>query len=205
MVALRALTPSAPPWPRDCRPPKSRQGPVLFPGGDRRGEGAQGDHEHTLPLVGSVSGKVRLYVERGRGGGADRDEHQDHRGESRASKILLVWVLTSLTVVWRQRIEGLNIIGWARLLRPFTHTRAKYHQPHISGGQTLKHWDDGQDTGGSMAPAASQSYGWTVGDNRRYWWGRQINDKRTERRQEEDRDARAGKMSGDMDLGRGNL
>ena len=37
-----------------------------------------------------------------------------------------------------------------------------------------------------MALAASQSYGRTTGDNRSSWVGRQINDKRTERRQEEE-------------------
>ena len=57
--------------------------------GDRRGEGARGNHENTLLLVGRVLGQVRLYREKGRGGGADRDEHQDDREESRAPKILL--------------------------------------------------------------------------------------------------------------------
>ena len=42
-----------------------------------------------------------------------------------------------------------------------------------------------------MAPAASQSYGRTAGDNRRYRGGRQLNEKRTERRQEEERDMHA--------------
>ena len=42
-----------------------------------------------------------------------------------------------------------------------------------------------------MAPAASQSYGRTAGDNRRYWGRRQINEKRTERRQEEEREIHA--------------
>ena len=40
--------------------------------GDRQGEGERGDHENNLPLVGRVSGKVRLYGERGRGGGGER-------------------------------------------------------------------------------------------------------------------------------------
>ena len=52
--------------------------------GDQRGEGARGDHKNNIPLVGRVLGQVRLYGERGRGGG-DRDGHQDHQGESRAS------------------------------------------------------------------------------------------------------------------------
>ena len=47
--------------------------------------------------------------------------------------------------------------------------------------------------------------GRTVGDNQLYWGGRQINEKRTERRQEEERDARAGKLASDMELGRENL
>ena len=42
----------------------------------------------------------------------------------------------------------------------------------------------------------------TTGDTRR---GRQLNKKRTEMRQEEERDARAGKLLGDMELERGNL
>ena len=36
------------------------------PGGTD-GEGKRDDHENTLPLVGRVSGQVRLYEERGRG------------------------------------------------------------------------------------------------------------------------------------------
>ena len=36
--------------------------------GNRQGEGERDDHENTLPLVGRVSGQVRLYEERGRGG-----------------------------------------------------------------------------------------------------------------------------------------
>ena len=54
-----------------------------------------------------------------------------------------------------------------------------------------------------MAPAASQSYGRAAGDNRCPWGGRQINDKRTERRQEEE-----GEMHGKIDCrqgARGNL
>ena len=42
-----------------------------------------------------------------------------------------------------------------------------------------------------MAPAASQSYRRTAGDNRRYWGGRKINDKRTERRQDVEREMHA--------------
>ena len=37
--------------------------------------------------------------------------------------------------------------GGCRLLRPYTHTRAKYHQPHRSGRQTRKRRDAGADTG----------------------------------------------------------
>ena len=54
-----------------------------------------------------------------------------------------------------------------------------------------------------MAPAASQSYGRTAGENRRPWGGRQINDKRTERRQEGE-----GEIHGKIDCkhgARGNL
>ena len=39
--------------------------------GNRRGEGERDDYENTLPLVGRVSGQVRLYEERGIAGGAE--------------------------------------------------------------------------------------------------------------------------------------
>ena len=57
-----------------------------------------------------------------------------------------------------------------------------------------------------MAPAASQSYGHTAGDNRRYWGGTEnkLNTDGEEARGGE-RDARAGKVAEDMELGRGNL
>ena len=56
--------------------------------GNRRGEGERDDHENTLPLVGRVSGQVRLYEERGRGGvgGKKRDGHHNNREGTRASK-----------------------------------------------------------------------------------------------------------------------
>ena len=81
--------------------------------------------------------------------------------------------------------------GGRRLLSPSTYTRAKYRQPHRSEGGNPKHQDTGQDTRGSMVPAASQKYGQTAGDNWRYWGGRQINGKRMERRQEEEREMHA--------------
>ena len=87
----------------------------------------------------------------GGGGGADRDKHQDDQGVSRALKIrLLVWS------VWQDALRTSRPSGGHRLLRASTYTRSKYHQPHRSGGQTPKHRDTGQDTRGSMAPAASQ-------------------------------------------------
>ena len=43
------------------------------PGGHRRGEGERDDHENTLPLVGRVSGQVRLYREREGGWGGRRE------------------------------------------------------------------------------------------------------------------------------------
>ena len=61
----------------------------------------------------------------------------------------------------------------------------------MSGGQTLKHWDAGQANRDRMAPATSQSYGRTAGDNRRYWGGQKINDKQRDRRQEEEREMHA--------------
>ena len=56
-----------------------------------------------------------------------------------------------------------------------------------------------------MAPSASQSYGRTTGDNRRYWWDvnkRQIDG---EEARGGEIDARAGKVVVDMELGRGYL
>ena len=43
------------------------------------GRGQRGAHAHktTLPFVGRVVGHVRLYGERGREGGAERDGHQE--------------------------------------------------------------------------------------------------------------------------------
>ena len=59
---------------------------------------------------------------------------------------------------------------------------------------------------GSMALAASQSYGRTAGDNRRYWGGT-TNKQKTDGEEARggERDARVGKLSGDMEFGRGNL
>ena len=49
---------------------KAFRRPSGSPGqGDLWGEGERGDHENTLPFVGRVMGKVRLYGERGRGEG----------------------------------------------------------------------------------------------------------------------------------------
>ena len=56
-----------------------------------------------------------------------------------------------------------------------------------------------------MAPAASQ-FGRTAGDNRRYWGGRLLNGKTDgEEARGGERDARAGKVNVEMELGRGNL
>ena len=121
--------------------------------GNRRGEGERGDRENTLPLVGRVLGQVRLYGEKGRGGGGQTEtstkiferiqEHQIYffRWSGRYGDSALKTSRTS---------------GGYRLLRPSTHTRAKYRQPHRLGGQTPKHWDTGKGTKGSMTPASSQ-------------------------------------------------
>ena len=56
-----------------------------------------------------------------------------------------------------------------------------------------------------MAPAASQ-FGRMAGDNRRYWGGRQLNETTDgEEARGGERDARAGKVAEDMEIGRGNL
>ena len=41
--------------------------------GNRQGEGERGDHKNTLPLVGRVSGQVRLYGESEGGWGSRRE------------------------------------------------------------------------------------------------------------------------------------
>ena len=51
----------------------------------QRSRGARSDHEKTLPLGGRVKGHVRLYGERGRGGGGQKEERrapQESRGKS---------------------------------------------------------------------------------------------------------------------------
>ena len=76
--------------------------------------------ENTLLLVGRVSGQVRLYGERGRGGGgADRDEYQDDQGVSRAQNILLL-----IPVGMTRRIEDFKTIGGASSPTPLN--------PHLS-------------------------------------------------------------------------
>ena len=90
-----------------------------------------------------------------------------------------------------RRIEDPKTIGRASYPTPL--------HPHLTQvpptaqvrGQTPKHRDTGQETRGSMAPAASHSYRRTAGDNRRYWGGRQINEKQTKRSQEEEREMHA--------------
>ena len=136
-------------------------------------------------MVGSLSGQVWLYVERG--GGSDRDEHQELERSQEHRRYFFRWS----GLHGDSALKNSRTSGGHRLLHPSTHTRAKYRQPHRLRGKTPKHRDTGQDTRGSMAPAASQSYGRTAGDNRRYWGGRQINEKRTERRQEEEREMHA--------------
>ena len=47
-------------------------------GRSQRDADARNDHKNTLPLGGRVVGRVRLYGERGRGGGgAERDRHHE--------------------------------------------------------------------------------------------------------------------------------
>ena len=94
--------------------------------------------------------------------------------------------------------------GGHRLLHPFTHTRAKYHQPHRSGGQTIKNRYAGKTIRVSMEPAASQSYRRTAGDNRRSWVGG-ANKRQTggEEARGGERNSRAGNLAEDMDIGAG--
>ena len=86
------------------------------------------------------------------------------------------------------RRENLDNAESAVSLSPSTNTRAKYCQPHRSRGEHAH-------TTGSLGRTAEAawhrppaSFGRTAGDNRRYWGGYQINEKRTERRQEEERE-----------------
>ena len=54
---------------------------------NQRGEGERDDHKINLPLVGRVSGQVRLYRESGRGrGGQKRDGHHENHEGPRATK-----------------------------------------------------------------------------------------------------------------------
>ena len=75
----------------------------------------------------------------------------------------------------------------------------------VRGGHAYNHRDTGKDNRSSMAPAVSQ-FGRTAGKNRRSWGGRQLN-KTTDREEARggERDACAGKVVVDMELGRGNL
>ena len=152
---------------------------------NRRVEGAQGDHENTLLLVGRVSGQVRLYRERGRGGGRETETSTKIiEGSQERRRYFFRWS------GWygKTALKTSRSLGGDRLLRPSTHTRAKYQHPHRSRRQTLKHRDYGQNTRGSMAPAASQLYGQRQVTTGATGGGWQLNEKRTERRQKEERE-----------------
>ena len=110
------------------RKPTGRPGPA--------GCGCENAHETTLPFVGRVVGYVRLYGERGRGGGgAARDRHQENFNEGRCrqkpsgleSLAEMRWPFARRRLLTR-RLKN-NRRG-RRLLCPPTHTQAKYHQPH---------------------------------------------------------------------------
>ena len=70
------------------------------------------------------------------------------------------------------------------------------------GGANHQHREAGQTTRGSMALAASQSYGRTEVDNWRYWGGA-ANKRQTDGEDARgvERDARAGKLPGGAELG----
>ena len=82
---------------------------------------------------------------------------------------------------WQRDERIKTIAGGRRLLSPSTNTRAKYRQPHRSGGgHAHNQRDTGKDTRSSMALAASQ-FGRTAGDNQHYWGGRLLNEKNRRR------------------------
>ena len=140
--------------------------------------------------------------ERGRGGGGrDRDEHQDHRGDSQAPKTLLPLV----RLVWRKRIEDLKIIGGVTV---------SYAPPPTPDPSTANRTDWGgkppntgklDRTPGAawQRPPVSRTGGrWvTTGAT-----GGTANKRKTDREEARggERDARAVKLFQDMELGRGN-
>ena len=85
----------------------------------------------------------------------------------------------------------MNITGGPHLLRPSTHTQAKYHKPHSLGEnpQTAGLWTGHQGAAWHWPPVSRNSGRWvTTGAT---MGGRQLNEKRTERRQEEEREMHA--------------
>ena len=81
--------------------PTGRPGP-----GHWRVEGAQDDHKNDLPSVGKVLGQVRLYGERGRGGGGETETGTTIIDEGpQALSTLSSWACYAC-----QRVEDLHII-----------------------------------------------------------------------------------------------
>ena len=103
----------------------------------------------------------------------------------------------------RQGTQGHS--GGRRLLSPSTNTRAKYRQPHRSGGGTPTNTGTLERTPGAAwhrLPVSSGGRRVTTGAT-----GGTTNKRKTDGEEARggEKDARAGKVAVDMELGRGNL
>ena len=152
--------------------------------GEPMGRGRAGRPRKYSPVGREGIGTSTVVRGKGEGGrGADRDEHQDNQEDSRAPKILCP--------VWRQSIEDIKNIGGAPSPTPL-HPHPSQVPPAAQVGganpQTLGHWKGHQGQYGtrhqSSAGGRQVTTGATGGDET-------INEKRTERRQEEEREMHA--------------
>ena len=100
-------------------------------------------------------GQLRLYGERGKGGDRQiRAPQASTRDQERRLKTRYAWRRLSTRQETQEHLRG------RRLLRPSTHTQAKYHQPHRSGGETIKQWDAGKQPGSAWhRPSVSHTGG----------------------------------------------
>ena len=125
-------------------------------------------------------GQLRLYGERGRGGVRQRWAPRSSRGVKSAEDTSSIDLVSMVKPHWRPQDHRGGTSP-----TPSTHTQAKYHQPQRLGGQAIKRQDAEKTTRGSMAPSASQSYRRTVCETRQPGGGSKMNNKQTERKQEE--------------------
>ena len=125
---------------------------------DRLGDGERGDHENTFPFVGRVSGQLRLYGERERGGRGDGQRRGKPIFSTRNSKII---------------DKELKIIGGGRRLLPGRSPPTptpNYYQPHRSEGenyQALGRQADRQGRQGIGRKSVGKADRRTAGDHHR--------------------------------------